>query len=216
MNSNTPSPASFPNHSPRRSLRWRVVDIIVASVIGVVSAFVFWAGAWIYEALKPGFAFIPGLIGLVNGIFLFAGPLAAVIVRKPGAALYAEMVAALLESLLGNSWGGAETIVSGLIQGLGAEIVFLILFYRVWTWWSTTLSGLVSGLFCFVGYVILGYQQGKSLAKNLVECVSTVVSGAIVAGLLMWFLYKAIAKTGALDRFASGRLVRQADAAQTK
>ncbi|EFG26956.2 Hydroxymethylpyrimidine transport system permease protein [Scardovia inopinata] len=203
------SPNSTNNLPHTGRLSWRVVDIIVASVIGVVSAFVYWGGSWVYEALKPLFAFIPGTIGLVDGVFLLAGPLAAVIVRKPGAAIYAELVGAVLEALLGNAWGGAETIVSGLIQGLGAELIFLFCLYRVWNWLTCTLSGLLSGLACYIGYAFLGYLQGDSLTKKMIEGTCTCVSGALLAGLVMWFLYVAIARTGALDRFASGRIIRQ-------
>ena len=76
-------------------LKWRVVDIAVASVIGVASALIYWvvaiATAAPWSALE---AIIPGLAGVFNGLWLFAGPLAAIIVRKPGAAVYAEVVAA--------------------------------------------------------------------------------------------------------------------------
>ena len=44
--------------------------------------------------------------------------------------------------------------------------------------------------------------------KKAVEGVSTIVSGAVIAGICMWLLYLAIAKTGALDRFPSGQAVR--------
>ena len=209
MDSNIPSVQPVHSPSPRTApLRWRVVDIVVASVIGVVSAFIYWGGAWAYQALKPAFAFIPGLIGLVNGLFLFAGPLAAIIVRKPGAAVYAEMVAALLESLLGNAWGGAETVISGLLQGIGAELVFLFCLYRVWNWFTAVLSGLSTAAACYIGYAVLGYLQGSSAVKKAVEGASTIVSGAVIAGICMWLLYLAIAKTGALDRFPSGQAVR--------
>ena len=85
------------------NLRWRVVDITVASVIGVVSALIYWliAIGWsIPSHLLNGM--LPGLNGLLNGLFLFAAPLGAVVVRKPGAAIYAELVAGVLEALLGN------------------------------------------------------------------------------------------------------------------
>jgi len=36
--------------------------------------------------------------------------------------------------------------------------------------------------------------------------VSAIVSGAVVAGLLSWFVVRSLAKTGALSRFASGRM----------
>ena len=34
------------------------------------------------------------------------------------------------------------------------------------------------------------------------------LSGLVFAGVAMWYLYIGIAKTGALDNFASGRMVR--------
>ena len=64
----------------------------------------------------------PGFEGLLNGFWLFAGPLAAIIVRKPGAALFAETLAAFLELTLGNQWGVGGSLIVGIIQGLGAEI----------------------------------------------------------------------------------------------
>lgn len=192
------------------NLHWRVVDIAVASVIGVASAFIFWIAAILYTPIDaPLEALVPGLGGLMNGFWLFAGPLAAVIVRKSGAAIYAEVVASILEGLFGNMWGGMETILIGLVQGLGAEIVFACVAYRVWNVLTLTLSGVVSAIGCW-GYTFFTHLQGFNMtgAYGLWYLVATVISGALVSGTLMWYLYIGIAKTGALDKFASGREVR--------
>ena len=73
--------------------KWRVVDIVVAAIIAVASGVIFWgwdivctAPLALFEAVTPGFE------GLLNAFWLFAGPLAAIIVRKPGAALFANPV----------------------------------------------------------------------------------------------------------------------------
>ncbi len=191
-------------------LKWRVVDIAVASVIGVVSALLYWLiatltyGPWsVLEAIIPGFA------GILNGSWLFAAPLAAVIVRKPGAAIYAEVVAGVLEALLGNVWGGAQTFLMALVQGAFAELAFLIFVYKKWNLPITVLSGALSGVACW-GYSFFTNLQAIDFAGSygVVYFITTVVSGALVAGLLMWFLYIGVAKTGALDKFASGREVR--------
>ena len=71
-------------------------------------------------------AILPGLQGLFNGGWLFAGVLGGIIIRKPGAALFVALVAALLSALVGNQWGPL-TLVSGAVQGLGAELVLLAL-----------------------------------------------------------------------------------------
>ena len=103
--------------------KWRVVDIVVAAIIAVASGVIFWgwdivcsAPLALFEGVTPGFE------GLLNGFWLFAGPLAAIIVRKPGAALFAETLAAFLELTLGNQWGVGGSLIVGIIQGLGAEI----------------------------------------------------------------------------------------------
>ncbi|WP_419004126.1 ECF transporter S component [Bifidobacterium pullorum] len=191
-------------------LKWRVVDIAVASVIGVASALIYWvvaiATAAPWSALE---ASIPGLAGVFNGLWLFAGPLAAIIVRKPGAAVYAEVVAGVLEALMGNMWGGVETFLIALVQGLFAEIAFLIFAYRKWNLPVTILSGALSGVACW-GYSFLTNLQAIDVFQTygVVYVLTTVISGIVFAGVLMWYLYIALAKTGALDKFASGREVR--------
>ena len=106
--------------------RWRVVDIVVASVIAVACAAVFLLWNIGYEGpsalLKP---LLPGVQGLLAGPWLIAGVLGGLIIRKPGAAIYTETVAAVISALVGNQWGPL-TIVSGVVQGLGAELVFLL------------------------------------------------------------------------------------------
>ena len=101
--------------SQASSRKWRVLDITVTSVIAVASGVVFWMWDWVCMAPLTLFENItPGFEGLLNGFWLFAGPLAAVIVRKPGAALYAETVAAFLELTLGNQWGVGGSLIVGL------------------------------------------------------------------------------------------------------
>ncbi|MDO4913722.1 MAG: ECF transporter S component [Bifidobacteriaceae bacterium] len=189
--------------------KWRVVDIAVASVIGVVSSIVYWVAAVGYSVPWTALeSVLPGFGGFMNGLWLFAAPLAAVIVRKPGAALYAEMLAAILELTLGNLWG-VDTILIALVQGLFAEIVFAIMRYKVWNVTTVVLSGAVSGIGCW-GYTFFTHLSGMEImgAYGIMYLISTMISGAIVAGALMWYLYVAVAKTGALDAFASGRIVR--------
>ena len=154
---------------------------------------------------------MPGLAGIFNGLWLFAGPLAAIIVRKPGAALYAEIVAGVLEALMGNMWGGVETFLIALVQGLFAEIAFAVFAYKKWNLGVTVLSGALSGVGCW-GYSFFTHLQAIDLGGSygVVYLITTVLSGALVAGVVMWYLYLGIARTGALDQFASGRAVRGA------
>jgi len=184
--------------------RWRVVDIVVASVIAVACALIFLLWNVGYEVpsslLKP---LLPGVQGLVAGPWLIAGVLGGLIIRKPGAALYTEVVAAVISALVGNQWGPL-TILSGLVQGLGAELVFLLFLYGVWRLPVAMLAGAGAGLACGINDRILWYA-GADVTFTTIYIVSTTVSGAIIAGLGAWLIARGLAATGALNRFASGR-----------
>jgi energy-coupling factor transport system substrate-specific component len=184
--------------------RWRVVDIVVASVIAVACAVVFLLWNVGYQApsalLGP---LLPGLQGLLAGPWLVAGVLGGLIIRKPGAALYTELVAAVISALVGSQWGPL-TIVSGIVQGLGAEIVFLLFAYAVWRLPVAIFAGAGAGLACGINDRILWYA-GADTTFTIVYIVSTTISGALIAGAGSWFVARGLAATGALNRFASGR-----------
>lgn len=200
----TSTRSTTPTTTPRRSLRWRVVDIVVASVIAVAASVVFFVWNIAHDAVTaPLKAFLPGLQALDGGVWLFAGVLTALVIRKPGAALYGELVAAVISALLGGQYG-ATVILSGLIQGLGAEVVFLVFLYLNWRVYVAVLAGIGAGIAKAVLELIVWYPAADSLFAT-VYAVSSVVSGAVIAGFLSWLAVRGLAKTGALDRFASGR-----------
>ncbi|MDN6051211.1 MAG: ECF transporter S component [Bifidobacterium mongoliense] len=114
-------------------------------VIAVASGVVFWAVDLIYQPVASVFQVVPGLSSLLDGLYYFAGPLAILIVRKPGAALFAELIAAFVEAMMGSQWGGMGTLIPGLVQGLGAELAFLFFAYRVWNIGTAMLSGALAG-----------------------------------------------------------------------
>ncbi len=185
--------------------RWRVIDIVVAAVLGVVVGLVFFLWDQIYSPVATPLDLLLGGAGaLTYGIWLLGGPLGALVIRKPGAAIFVELVAAVVEALLGAKWGGLLTLESGLVQGLGAEIVFAILLYKQWNVWVAILAGAVAGLAEGVNdWILWNAEYGTSY--NVVYLVSAIISGAILAGLLGWAITRGLARTGALNRFASGR-----------
>ncbi len=195
--------------APARSyLRWRIVDIVVASVLGVAAGLIFLA--WNVGYLGPKALLeplLPGLQGLLDGPWLFAGVLGGLIIRKGGAASYVELLAAVVSALIGTQWGGVLTLEAGLVQGLGAELVFLLFFYRRWSLPVAILAGAGAALAGGINNLILWYA-GSGPAFTVIYLVSTVISGAVIAGALSWVLARGIAATGALDRFGSGREAR--------
>ncbi|MET0297440.1 MAG: ECF transporter S component [Microbacterium sp.] len=198
--------------SPRKTtvgrFRWRIVDIVVASVIGVASGLIFllWNIGYLgpKTLLEP---LAPGIQGLLDGPWLFAGVLGALIIRKPGAAIYTETLAAVVSALVGNTWGGFLTIEAGLVQGLGAELIFLLFLYRRWSLPVAILAGAGAALAGGINNLVLWFA-GAGPTFTVVYLASTILSGAVIAGALSWVLARGLAATGALDRFASGRQAR--------
>jgi energy-coupling factor transport system substrate-specific component len=191
-----------------RRLRWRVVDIVVASVIGVAVGVVFWAWGVVWGPISaPIEALLPGLQAAPAAVWLVAGVLGALVIRKPGAAVYTELVAAVVSALIGSQWGGLLTIEAGIVQGLGAELVFAIFLYRNWRLPVALLAGAGAGLAMAVNDLILWYA-GAAPAFAIVYTVSAVVGGALIAGGLSWLAVRGLARAGALDRFAAGRELR--------
>ena len=182
---------------------WRTVDIVVTAAIAVAFGVVYWAWIQIYNLAGVAFAGFPPAQNAVDGMWLVAGVLAGLVVRKPGAALFAEFVAASIEALLGGTWG-LDTLASGAIQGLGAEIVFAATRYRVWDLTVAIIAGAVSAAAGWLHDLPL-YYADLTPGEWVVLLVIYVVSGAIIAGVGSWWLMRLLAQSGVLAQFPSGR-----------
>ena len=191
------------------SLRWRVIDIVTAAVLGVACGLIFvvWnqVGGASYEFLKT---IGPGVGGLVTGVWLLGGTLGGYVIRKPGAAFFVELMAATVSMALGSQWA-VETIYSGLAQGLGAEIAFALFAYRRFNASVAAAAGALSFVGAWVLELFLSGNITKGAFYNVSYLFFGLLSGIVLAGLLAWALTNALAKTGALDRFASGRGARE-------
>lgn len=206
------SPSALANRSSvaaTNRFSWRVVDIVVAAVLGVAIGLLFWGwntvgGLW-FTAMD---GITPGLGGIAVGIWLIGGVIGGLVIRKPGAALLVELIAAIVSALIGNVWG-ITTIFSGLAQGLGAELIFLAFLYLRFTLPVAMLAGVGAGVGAWVLELFLTPNIEKSLEFNLIYLGTLAVSGALLAGLVGWLLVRALAATGALSRFAAGREARR-------
>ncbi len=189
-------------------LNWRVVDMVTAAVLGVACGLIFlvWnqIGGLGYSVLD---ALTPGIGGLVLGIWLLGGTLGGLIIRKPGAAILVEVIAASVSAALGSQWG-IGTLYSGIAQGLGAELIFLIFMYRRYNASIAALSGLGAGVAAWVLELFTAGNLAMGQAFLITYLICCILSGLVLGGLVAWLLVKALAATGALDRFAAGREAR--------
>ena len=183
--------------------RWRVVDIIVAATVAVAFGVVFagWNALW--AVASPAFTAFPPAQAVMYGMWLVPGVLGGLIIRKPGAAVFTELVAATVSVFFGAP-APLMIVLYGLVEGLGAEVVFAAFRYRSWRLPAALLAGLGAGLVPAVLDNVL-YNAAWAPVWMLVYAVLVVLSSVTFAGVGGFFLVRALARTGVLSPFASGR-----------
>jgi energy-coupling factor transport system permease protein len=185
------------------SNRWRTVDIVVAAVLAVAFGVVFWAWDHLYNGPWSGvFTFKPAA-ALIYGVWFLPAVVGPLVIRKPGAAIFTEAVAALVSALLGTPWG-LFVLVYGLFQGAAGELAFALTGYRSFRLPTAALAGAFAG-----GAAVLldlfAYYPDWSAGWKWAYAGILIGSATLIAGVGGWALTQAIAQTGALDRFAAGR-----------
>ncbi len=219
----TESPTRRSITATRPLLGWRTVDIVTIAFLGAALGIAFWGWGILYEgpltALKIGYA---PLMGLFVGPWLLAGVVGGLVVRRPGAALFCEVVAALVSMIPGTTWG-ATVLVSGILQGLGAELAFALLGYRLFGVGAAAFAGVLATPLEWVfetfsfpaswadvpSLSVLagggGYYAEWVWRDKLAYLAAMGVSGLVLAGVVGWLLTRALARAGALAAFPAGQ-----------
>ena len=183
--------------------RWRTVEAILAANLALVFGLLFVGWSMVWDLAKPLETAFPGARDLLYGFWFIAAVIAPYIIRKPGAALAAETLAALAEFLAGGYWG-LTLILSGLIQGGMAEMVFAARGYRKYDLPTLMLAGAAAGLGSLVVDYMFWYSNLKPgvLAAML---IARLISGAVLAGWLGKAIADGLYRAGALNSFAIAR-----------
>lgn len=185
---------------------WRFKEIVVLSALAVVFGVV-------YLAFLPVGKLLVGFFGpigydLIFGIWFIVSIIAAYIIRKPGAAFLSETIAAIIEVLLGNAVG-PMLIIAGMVQGIGAEAVFAITRWKIYSTWVLMLAGVGSAITSFTYGYFMGGFTALETGYVLAMFIARVISGALIAGLLGKAISDGLAKTGVLANYALGKEVRK-------
>lgn len=183
--------------SPRR---WRTVDFVVAAVLGVAAGVIFSAWNALYVPLSvPLGAVTPGLVSALDGVWLIGGILVALVIRKPGAALFGEVLAALVSAAIGNQWAWL-VLVLGVAQGLALEAGFAL-------WWYRKSSFLVAAIAGALGGVVQGslevayWYPATSSDFMLIYIVGATISGVVIGAGASYLLVRVLSRTGILTAF---------------
>jgi len=198
MTTTTASPAGAPAGFVIDT-RWRTRDIVVAAVLGVAFGVVFWAWGFAWAGLAPLNGVLPVLQDLFYAVWLVPAVLAPLIIRKPGAALFAEMVAAGLSALLGSQWG-VDTLLSGFVQGAAAELVFAFTLYRVWSLPLLGVAAVASAAAAWIHDWVLYYPE-VAIEIQVARGIAMAISAVVIVALGSQALVRSLRRAGVLEGF---------------
>jgi energy-coupling factor transport system substrate-specific component len=195
----------------RFDVRYRTIDLVTITTLGVAFGVIFWGWGKLYEPLSGLAVFsYPPSAALLGGVWLSAGVVGGLIVRKPGAAFATEFIAATVSVFIvgGTQWG-FSVFASGFWEGLGAELIFLVFFalrlsVQRWGVLVAALAGALAGAFEAV-YEWTSYYSYWDMGDKLAHLGFFVVSGVVIAGVGGFALVTALARAGVLDAFPAGR-----------
>lgn len=175
---------------------WTLREILIVAVLGAVFGVLYLA--WVQVWLIAQAMFGPVTMDVVMGFWFIVSIIAAAIIRKPGAALVSELLAAATQILLGSP-AGLLLLLTGLVQGAGAEAVFAATRWRDYRVPVLVAAGVGASVFSFI-YTWIRFDYG-ALAPGLLVTMFVLrcISGALLGGVLGHYIVEALYRTGVLS-----------------
>lgn len=186
---------------------WKLQEVIFVAMLCVVFGVVYLAATYLSTGLVA--VFTPMGIGpmgyeVVFGVWFMVSTLAPYIIQRPGVAIVSEIIAAVIEVLLGNMFG-PMVIVTGIVQGVGAEAAFAIGRYKSYTMRDMLLASVLCCVVSFLWSFIRSGYLAFSVPVLVLFFVVRLVSSVVFAGLLSKAIGDGLAKTGLIKGYALGR-----------
>lgn len=188
---------------------WTLRETLIVTVLGAVFAVLYlgWVQVWLIAQA----AFGSLTMDVVMGFWFVVSIVAAAIIRKPGVAFTAEVLASLVQILLGSP-AGLLLLVTGAVQGAGAEAVFAATRWRNYSLPVLMAAGVGAAIFSFA-YTWVRFDYGALQPTILVAMfVLRCLSGALLGGLLGHLIVRALYRTGVLTGLAIDHDLRSAHA----
>ncbi|PDH90515.1 transporter [Oenococcus oeni] len=191
---------------------WKIIDVILATLIGVIfgvlyfgfglswNAFVslftplasFLSGHSLASSLSASLIAAQVTTAATTGLFMMAGPIAALILKKPGSAFLSNLIASVVEMVIGSAWGVLD-IIWGIVQGAGIEAGFALTLYkkpRLGLWLSIVTGSIVS----FVYHYFEKSYYKFDFAYVMILFLIWFLSILIFAGLMDLIIFKVLKK----------------------
>ena len=137
---------------------WKLKDVIMVSIFSVIFSFIYLGAVYFANFLATilaPFGLAPFAYEILFGVWFMASTFVPYIVQRSGVAVVSEGLSALIEVIMGNMFGPI-VILSGIIQGMGPELVFAKNKYRNFTMMNMCFA---AGAACVASF-IWGFIRG--------------------------------------------------------
>lgn len=183
---------------------WKLKDVLMIAICAMLFGVVFlgatYAGGILYGVLTPAGL---GSLGYepFYGIYFMAAAFGIYVMRKPGTGIVAELLAAILECLLGNYFGPI-IILSGLVQGFGFELIFMLKKYRKFDMMTMVQGAVICSCVTMVYNLIISGYNLIAVPVLLLMLAVRIVSAVVIDGFVTRKLADGLAKAGVLKGYA--------------
>lgn len=189
---------------PTPESAWNLRELALVAALAVVFGVLYWGWVQVWGGLRLALGPAGDLAqNILIGGWMVVAPLAIYIIRKPLTGVVTEIGAAFVEFAFLGSPIGPLLLLTGLVQGAGAELPFALTRYRRYGWGVFIAAGLSAASFSFVYSTIRFGWLGQDIF--LVRLGLHLASGVILTGVLARLIGDALRATGVLDNYAIGR-----------
>lgn len=185
-------------------MKWKLKDILMIAVCAVLFGAIFlgatYAGGALYGVLlpfgMPSLGYEP-----FYGLYFMAVAFAVYVIRKPGVGIVAEILAAIIETLMGNFFGPI-IILSGFVQGAGFELIFALTKYKRFDSKMMILASVICSCVTLVyNLIVSGYNLIAIPVLALMLAVR-VISAIVIDAIVTPKLANGLARAGVLNGYA--------------
>ncbi|UQS86938.1 ECF transporter S component [Nicoliella spurrieriana] len=180
--------------------KWNLKTIILMTLTALICGVIYWLISFLYTilaAILTPLGLAPMANDLTQGPWILAGTLIGCMFQMPGSAFFGQFLSSIIETFIGDK-GGIMDAVSGIFDGIGTELGFMITGYRKYNHWTLALTSLLTTITTF-GYSWLfdGYRFLGLGILSLLFCVRF-ASIFIVSDFLTLGIIKLLKRSGAL------------------
>ena len=188
-------------------MNWKLKDVLMIAVCAVLFGVIFlgatYAGGMLYGVLAP--------VGMASlgyepfyGIYFLGGAFALYVMRKPGTGIIAEILAAIIETLLGNYFGPI-IILSGLVQGLGFELVIALKKYKKWDIVTLIEASICCSIMTLIYNLIVSGYNKIAVPVLALMLVVRIISAIVFDAFINRAVGDRLAKAGVLNGYEISR-----------